>query len=407
MFIAKEKALYKTLNMMKWQNQSFIGYFWAPVEQENTIRASLSQYQAAKIMAYDNHTIPRPTYFKPNEFSYPFQQIVDTYGVPTYLEANPAVIAMVTFPFFFGMMFGDMGHGSVVLAGGIYLTLNANNLKSGVAAAFVPYRYLFLMMGMMSVYCGFIYNEFFAINTSVFQSCYDVSERHMWNATKTEEKVVGDYVYMRRALDCNYPAGQDPVWGLTSNKLTFVNGVKMKMSVIFGIIHMSLGIIMKGTNNIFFRDYVTFFTEVCTGLVILLGLFGWMDALIIAKWFTPVDIQDTSPAPVSVPFDSDSEMGDNTTPKYYGDWINERMPSVINIMIKTVFNGGDHPKDEIPLITDNTDTQYHLGIALLLIVIALIPIMLFVKPCCCAHHSQEDDRDEIEFTNIRNDNEMQ
>mmetsp|Transcript_13732 Transcript_13732/g.23419 ORF Transcript_13732/g.23419 Transcript_13732/m.23419 type:complete len:236 (+) Transcript_13732:376-1083(+) len=32
MFLAKEKALYKTLNMMKMQNQSFIGYFWAPIE---------------------------------------------------------------------------------------------------------------------------------------------------------------------------------------------------------------------------------------------------------------------------------------------------------------------------------------------------------------------------------------
>jgi len=41
MFMAKEKALYKTLNMMKWQNQSFIGYFWAPVEQENAIRGNL------------------------------------------------------------------------------------------------------------------------------------------------------------------------------------------------------------------------------------------------------------------------------------------------------------------------------------------------------------------------------
>jgi len=101
---------------------------------------------------------------------------------------------------------------------------------------------------------------------------------------------VGDWVYLRNDINCNYPAGQDPVWGLTSNKLTFVNGIKMKMSVIFGILHMSIGIIMKGTNTIFFRDYVSFFTEVCTGLVILLGLFGWMDALIIAKWFTPVDI---------------------------------------------------------------------------------------------------------------------
>jgi vacuolar-type H+-ATPase subunit I/STV1 len=31
MFLAKEKALYKTLNMMRLTNQTLIGYFWAPV----------------------------------------------------------------------------------------------------------------------------------------------------------------------------------------------------------------------------------------------------------------------------------------------------------------------------------------------------------------------------------------
>jgi vacuolar-type H+-ATPase subunit I/STV1 len=72
MFLAKEKALYKTLNQMKWQNQSFIGYFWAPIEQENTIKSALAKYGAAKIMAYDNHTIPRPTYFKTTDFTQVF-----------------------------------------------------------------------------------------------------------------------------------------------------------------------------------------------------------------------------------------------------------------------------------------------------------------------------------------------
>lgn len=31
MFLAREKSLYTSLNMMILQNQTFIGYFWAPV----------------------------------------------------------------------------------------------------------------------------------------------------------------------------------------------------------------------------------------------------------------------------------------------------------------------------------------------------------------------------------------
>jgi V-type H+-transporting ATPase subunit a len=77
----------------------------------------------------------------------------------------------------------------------------------------------------------------------------------------------------------------DPIWSITNNRLTFVNSVKMKMSVIFGIFHMTIGIILKGSNTLYFGWIVRFMTEVVAGLIILLGLFGWMDILIIAKFF--------------------------------------------------------------------------------------------------------------------------
>lgn len=48
---------------------------------------------------------------------------------------------------------------------------------------------------------------------------------------------------------------------------------------------MSMGIIVKGSNSVFFGRWLVFIFEVCTGLIIILGLFGWMDVLIIAKWF--------------------------------------------------------------------------------------------------------------------------
>lgn len=53
--------------------------------------------------------------FRTTEFALPFQQIVDTYGVPNYKEANPALFTCVTFPFLFGVMFGDVFHGSLLL----------------------------------------------------------------------------------------------------------------------------------------------------------------------------------------------------------------------------------------------------------------------------------------------------
>lgn len=86
-------------------------------------------FPTVRMVRYENHNIARPTYVKTNEFTAPFQQIVDTYGVPQYKEANPAIITIATFPFFFGVMFGDMGHGSILLMEALYLVLNAEKLK--------------------------------------------------------------------------------------------------------------------------------------------------------------------------------------------------------------------------------------------------------------------------------------
>lgn len=112
---------------------------------------------------YDNHNIAKPTKFKTNVVTFPFQLIVDTYGIPTYTEANPAVISIVTFPFLFGMMFGDMGHGSILLCGALYLVMFADRLKDGLLGPVLPVRFLLLFMGICATYCGLIYNEWFAM----------------------------------------------------------------------------------------------------------------------------------------------------------------------------------------------------------------------------------------------------
>jgi V-type H+-transporting ATPase subunit a len=196
----------------------------------------------------------KPTFFKPNEFSYVFQEITDTYGVPSYQEANPTVISMVTFPFLFGLMFGDFGHGSLIFFAGSVLVMFNNQLKGGLLDILLPYRYFFMLLGAAATYAGIVYNEFFALPLNLFESCYSVEDKQMWDPLQNEDgKIEGEYAYLRINHECNVAFGFDPVWNLSTSKLMFQNNVKMKLSVIIGVIHMSIGIIAKGTNAVYFR----------------------------------------------------------------------------------------------------------------------------------------------------------
>jgi vacuolar-type H+-ATPase subunit I/STV1 len=140
----------------------------------------------------------------------------------------------------------------------------------------------------------------------------------------------------------------DPAWGNAENKLQFINSVKMKLSVIFGVGHMTLGILCKGTNTIFFGQYTAFFTEVVAGIVILWGLFGWMDVLIIAKFFKTYDIDYCPDKQYSADqikmLENDQSITEPQTCQ--GDIDNRKTPGIINIMITTVFAFGAYDEEK-------------------------------------------------------------
>ena len=57
-----------------------------------------------------------------------WQSIVDAYGIARYREINPTIFTIVTFPFLFAVMFGDVGHGFLMLLLTVYLILNEKKL---------------------------------------------------------------------------------------------------------------------------------------------------------------------------------------------------------------------------------------------------------------------------------------
>jgi len=58
-------------------------------------------------------------------------------------------------------------------------------------------RYFIVLMGIFSVYCGFIYNDFAALRITMFDSCYDMEALNVdETANRTDSKCVYPFGYI-------------------------------------------------------------------------------------------------------------------------------------------------------------------------------------------------------------------
>lgn len=197
--------------------------------------------------------------------------------MPNYKETNPAVFTCVTFPFLFGVMFGDIFAGTLLVSFGLVVFMfGGSSGPDSMLGAAHWFRWLLLLMGFFSLYSGFLYNDFTSLPLYLFgDSCYEYSADNV--------------VPKRTSSDCVYPFGVDPSWYLSTDELTFMNSMKMKIAVILGVFQMCIGIIIKGKNARYNKNKLDFWFEFVPQLCMMLALFGFMDYLIISKWLIDWD----------------------------------------------------------------------------------------------------------------------
>ena len=238
-------------------------------DQENRLNASLTDIE-------NEPNFNPPTLILVNEFTLIPQLIVDTFGIPRYKEINPGYFTIITFPFLFGVMFGDIGHSLFLFCFSIYLLINNKTLSkstNSMIQTLSQARYFLLLMSIFSFYCGLLYNDFLSVPL-YFNTCYHKSEI---KEEKEENILIKD-------KECKYKFGLDPVWMISNNELAFINSLKMKFSVIIGVFQMTLGIVLKGINSIYDKNLIECFCVFIPELIFMLILFGYMDLLIFLKW---------------------------------------------------------------------------------------------------------------------------
>ncbi|MCX7828497.1 MAG: hypothetical protein N2315_04720 [Thermanaerothrix sp.] len=96
-----------------------------------------------------------PTLLRNSRLVRAFQDIVGLYSTPSYGEIDPSFAVAVTFCLFFGFMFGDVGHGLMLMAGAWFLKQKKVMRQSMATVLYYA--------GSSSILFGFLYGSFFGI----------------------------------------------------------------------------------------------------------------------------------------------------------------------------------------------------------------------------------------------------
>ncbi|MGA1869774.1 MAG: V-type ATP synthase subunit I [bacterium] len=165
----------------------------------------------------ENSFLKPPTSFKNPPLIKPFENLILNYGIPGYKEIDPTFFFAISFLIMFGVMFGDVGHGLVLFILGLFAWKSSSSQIKEVSA-------IVMECGVSSMLFGFLYGSIFGFENWLI-----------------------------------------PLW---FNPMDDIYRF-MKVTIVFGIIMISLAVVFNIINSIKNKDYLT-------GLFGEFGLMGFL-----------------------------------------------------------------------------------------------------------------------------------
>ncbi|KIM55209.1 hypothetical protein SCLCIDRAFT_1221352 [Scleroderma citrinum Foug A] len=341
--VRKEKAIYETMNLFNYdvRRKTLVAEGWCPTRDLTIIQMALrhateeSGTNVVPVLQELRTNKTPPTFVRTNKFTEGFQTIMDSYGIATYQEVNPGLFAMITFPFLFAVMFGDIGHGFIILFAALYMILFERKLAKAdlgeLASPFFFGRYIILLMGLFSIYTGLIYNDIFSKTLHFWRSGWDFAEVNGIEVGTSNGHI--------------YPFGLDPAWHEADNGMVFTNSYKMKMSVVLGVVHMTFALCLQLPNHIKFKRPLDIYTNFIPQMIFLQSIFGYLVVCILYKWSVDWSTRSTEP------------------------------PSLLNMLIAMFLSPGSvDPHSQL------YPGQSFVQVVLVLLAVVCVPWMLCVKP---------------------------
>ena len=176
-----------------------------------------------------------PTILQNNSFSRSWEGIVESYGLPKRGEFDPTTIMSFFYVFFFGMMLSDAAYGAIVAIACFVLLKKFPRMSPGMYQSIK----LFMFCGISTVIWGILFGGYFG-------DIVDVVSAKFFGTTIT-------------------PAA---LWFIPLN-----DPMKLLVySLLFGVIHLFVGLGIKGYVCIKDKQYMDFFCDVVLWFCLVVGL---------------------------------------------------------------------------------------------------------------------------------------
>jgi len=144
----------------KYMFDEFVIVGWLTQEEALKLEMELSKDDQVVYIAEDNHESIKskaPTKLKNPAVFKPFEMFTKMYGMPDYNGFDPTIFVALTYTLTFGMMFGDVGQGLILLIGGALLY---KYKKMNLAA-------IISLAGIFSTLFGFAYGSIFGFEEAI------------------------------------------------------------------------------------------------------------------------------------------------------------------------------------------------------------------------------------------------
>ncbi len=217
---------------------------WMPASRIGEIRSALQEICDGELIVKDWASRNAPTKVSTRKLPMLqiFEQLTIGFGVPKSDEVDPTILWLVTYPLFFGFMFGDVGNGFVVMIvsaifwlkkrQGLVIPDNAYGGLGGVFNMIIQGAPLLVLSGASALVVGFLYG-------TVFGS--------------------GEWFRLVTGLP-------GPLWFEPFENIRLM----LRLSITIGVIHIMSGLIL----DIFNKAYAKEYRELISGPLVWLWFYG-------------------------------------------------------------------------------------------------------------------------------------